>query len=85
MPFGIIDTKDDAPLAGTEYLIQDDSASSQTDLDTTHLKRVLYKVKFCRVDFIVPMTIELIVSSSPRASIPSWYPSRPMTTPTTPL
>ncbi|KAH8909368.1 MFS general substrate transporter [Coniochaeta sp. PMI_546] len=33
MPFGIIDTKDNAPLAGTEYLLQDDSASSLPDVD----------------------------------------------------
>ncbi|KAB5569915.1 major facilitator superfamily domain-containing protein [Coniochaeta sp. 2T2.1] len=39
MPFGIIDTKDDAPLAGTEYLLKDDSASSQPDVDSGHLKR----------------------------------------------
>ncbi|OIW33132.1 MFS general substrate transporter [Coniochaeta ligniaria NRRL 30616] len=33
MPFGIIDTRNDAPLAGTEYLIRDDSASSLPDVD----------------------------------------------------
>jgi hypothetical protein len=48
MPFGIIDTRDDAPLAGTEYLIKDDSASSQQDVDASHLKRVLYKVSVIR-------------------------------------
>lgn len=45
MPFGIIDTKDEAPLAGTEYLIKDDSTSSELDVDATHLKRVMYKVR----------------------------------------
>ena len=48
MPFGIIDTKDDAPLAGTEYLLKDDSASSQPDVDSSHLKRVMYKAsQYC--------------------------------------
>lgn len=43
MPFGIVDTKDDTPLAGTEYLLRDESASSNADVDAVHLKRVLYK------------------------------------------
>lgn len=44
MPFGIIDTKDDTSLAGTEYLLRDDSTISHLDVDSAHLKRVMYKV-----------------------------------------
>jgi hypothetical protein len=46
MPFGIIDTKGDAPLAGTEFLIRNESASTEEDVESTRLKRVLFKARW---------------------------------------
>jgi hypothetical protein len=80
MPFGIIDTKDDAPLAGTEYLIRDDSASSLPDVDLSQLKRVLYKAGRSRA---ISNTSMLTVLDC-RALIPFWCLNHPMTTPTIP-
>lgn len=81
MPFGIIDTKDDTPLAGTEYLLKDDSTSSLPEVDLSQLKRVVYKVGRSQTKSDI-LTLTVLDN---RALIPFWCRSHPMTTRTIPL
>lgn len=80
MPFGIIDTKDDSPLAGTEYLLQDDSTSSLPEVDLSQLKRVVYKVGLSQTELDL-LTLTVL---DDRASIPFWCHSHPIPTRTIP-
>lgn len=44
MPFGVIEVASEGPVPGTELLIRKEQIGTSPDGDTSHLKRVMYKV-----------------------------------------